>query len=58
MYEAVRNCRPEILDLLIANGAKINSEAAEILEVGVQVQRSPLLFAVKLASEDRKNRFD
>ncbi len=56
VYEAVRLCRPDLLELLISNGARINSDQAEIQEGGVRVQRSPLLCAVRLAAQDRRNR--
>ncbi len=56
VYEAVRLCRPDLLELLISNGARIKSDEAEIQEGGVRVQRSPLLCAVRLAAQDRRNR--
>ena len=57
VYEAVRICRPDMLDLLLTNGARIKSAEAEMQLEGVVVQRSPLLCAVRLAAKDRANRF-
>ena len=58
VYEAVRICRPDMLDLLLTNGARIKSAEAERQLEGVVVQRSPLLCAVRLAAKDRANRFE